>query len=84
MTEAVVAYQTFCWSLVYIPEARKLGDNPIWRFIWLMALHNNGSFMDATSLTLLLAKLKYFCQLVTLYESLACEEPMNETEDAVE
>ncbi|KAG6370233.1 hypothetical protein JVT61DRAFT_12388 [Boletus reticuloceps] len=85
-TEAVLAYQTFCWSLVYIPEAKKLGawDNPIRRFIWLMALRDDGSFMDATSLTPLLAKLKYFCRLVTLYETLACEEPRDETEDIVE
>lgn len=80
---AIEAYQTFCWSLVYIPESKRLGawDNPIRRFIWLMALRDDGSFMDAISLTPLLAKLKYFCRVVTLYEALSCEDEM---EDAVE
>jgi hypothetical protein len=84
--EVILAYQTFCWSLVYIPEVKTLGawDNPIWHFIWLMALRDDRSFIDATSLTPLLAKLKYFCRLVTLYEALACMEPRDETEDAVE
>ncbi|KAF8131379.1 hypothetical protein EV363DRAFT_1329892 [Boletus edulis] len=85
-TEAILAYQMFCWSLVYIPEAKRLGawDNPIRRCIWLMALRDDGSFMDATNLTPLLAKLKYFCRLVTLYEALGCQEPRDETEDAVD
>ncbi|KAG6373608.1 hypothetical protein JVT61DRAFT_6260 [Boletus reticuloceps] len=84
--EAILAYQTFCWSLVYIPEAKRLGawDNPILHCIWLMALHDDGSFMDATNLTLLLMKLKYFCRLVTLYKALACQESWDETEDAVD
>lgn len=84
--QAILAYQAFCWSLVYIPESKRLGawDNPIRRFIWLMALRDDGSFMDATSLTPLLAKLKYFCRTVTLYEALSCRESMNEVEDAVE
>lgn len=84
--EAIFAYQTFCWSLVQVPESKKLGawDNPIRRFIWLMALRDDGSFMDATSLTPLLAKLKYFCRVVTLYEALSCKERRDETEDAVE
>lgn len=84
--EAILAYQTFCWSLVYIPESKRLGawDNPIRRFIWLMALRDDGSFMDATSLTPLLAKLKYFCRVATLYQALSCEDPRDEMEDAVE
>jgi len=85
-TKAILVYQMFCWSLVYIHEAKRLGawDNPIRCCIWLMALHDNGSFMDATNLTPLLAKLKYFCHLVTLYEAFACQEPHNETKDVVE
>lgn len=81
---AIHAYQAFSWSLVYTPESKRLAawDNPIRRFIWLMALHNDGSFMDAVSLTPLLAKLKYFCRIVTLYEALSCDSP--ETEDALE
>lgn len=86
--EAILAYQTFCWSLVYNPESKRLGawDNPIRRFIWLMALRDDGSFMDATSLTPLLAKLKYFCRVVTLYEALSPEDPSlrDEMEDAIE
>ena len=84
--EAILTYQTFCWSLVHIPESKRLGawDNPIRRFIWLMALRDDGSFMDATSLTPLLAKLKYFCRVVTLYEALSYKEPRNEMEDAIE
>ncbi|KAG6380518.1 hypothetical protein JVT61DRAFT_8682 [Boletus reticuloceps] len=86
-TEAILAYQAFCWSLVHVPEAKRLGawDNPIRRSIWLMALRNDGSFMDATNLTPLLAKLKYFCRVVTLYEALASQVPQDETEeDAVD
>ena len=84
--EAILTYQTFCWSLVHIPESKRLGawDNPIRRFIWLMALRDDGSFMDATSLTPLLAKLKYFCRVVTLYEALSHKGPMDEMEDAIE
>ena len=83
--EAILAYQTFCWSLVYDPESKRLGawDNPIRRFIWLMALRDDGSFMDAINLTPLLAKLKYFCRVVTLYEALSCTEPRS-MENAVE
>lgn len=84
--KAIQAYQTFCWSLVYVPESKRLGawDNPIRRFIWLMALRDDGSFMDATSLTPLLAKLKYFCRVITLYEALSCEDSRDEMEDAIE
>lgn len=83
--KAILAYQTFCWSLVHSPESNRLGawDNPIRRIIWLMALRDDGSFMDATSLTPLLAKLKYFCRVVTLYEALSCTEPRG-MEDTVE
>lgn len=79
-TEAILAYQAFCWSLVHIPEAKRLGawDNPIRRFIWLMALRDDGSFMDATNLTPLLAKLKYFCRVATLYEALARQDGIEE------
>lgn len=83
--EAILAYQTFCWSLMHIPESKRLGawNNPIQCLIWLMARHNDGSFMDTTTLTLLLVKLKYFCRVVTLYEALSCKEPRNELEDTV-
>ena len=83
--EAILAYQAFCWSLVHNPESKRLGawHNPIRRFIWLMALRDDGSFMDVTSLTPLLAKLKYFCRVVTLHEALSRTEPRG-MEDAVE
>lgn len=85
-TEAILAYQTFCWSLVYIPESKRLGawNNPIRRLVWLMALRDDGSFIDASNLTPLLAKLKYFCRIVTLYEALSSENIGDEMEDAVE
>lgn len=84
--EAVLAYQAFCWSLVYVPESKRLGawDSPVRRFIWLTALRDDGSFMDAASLTPLLAKLKYFCRVATLYEALSCRDPGDEVEDAIE
>ena len=84
--EAIQAYQMFCWSLVYTPESKRLRawDNPVQRFIWVMALCDDGSFMDANTLTPLLAKLKYFCRTVTLYEALSRKEPGDNKEDTVE
>ena len=76
-TEAIGAYQAFCWSIVFSPGERsqKRWGNPIQRFIWLMALQEEGSFMQASDLTPLLAKLKYFCRLVTLHEALVGCDP---------
>ena len=73
---AVTAYQAFCWSLVHTPEPRDQTDwgNPIQRFIWLMALRDDGSFIQASDLTPLLAKLKYFCRLTVLYEGICCSK----------
>lgn len=76
LLEAVTAYQAFCWSLVHTPEPGSQGNwgNPIQRFIWLMALRDDGSFIQASDLTPLLAKLKYFCRLTVLYEGICCSE----------
>ena len=73
---AVTAYQAFCWSLVLTPEQGSQANwgNPIQRFIWLMALRDDGSFIQASDLTPLLAKLKYFCRLTVLYEGICCSE----------
>ena len=72
MAGAVVAYQNFCWSLVHNPEEKSQDrwENPIERFIWLFALRSDGSFIESTSLTPLLAKLKYFCRLTALYKAM--------------
>lgn len=66
------AYQTFCWSLVYDPGPKMLPRwaDPMERFIWLLALGDDGTFMQASDLTPVLAKLKYFCRLTTLHEAL--------------
>lgn len=72
MAGAVVAYQNFCWSLVHNLEEKSQDrwENPIERFVWLFALRPDGSFIEPTSLTPLLAKLKYFCRLTTLYKAM--------------
>lgn len=81
---AATAYQAFCWSLVHTPEPRSQANwgNPIQRFIWLMALRDDGSFIQASDLTPLLAKLKYFCRLTVLYEGVCCSDWLS-NEDAV-
>lgn len=72
LLEAVATYQAFSWSLVHIPEFRSQTNwsSPIRHFIWLMALRDDGSFIQASDLTPLLAKLKYFCRLTVLYEGI--------------
>lgn len=85
--DAVAAYHAFCWSLVCDTSSgssQKSWGNPIERFIWLVALREDGSFMQASDLTPLLAKLKYFCRLVTLYESLVFYDKTNPREDAIQ
>ena len=83
-SDALTAYQSFCWSLIYSPgETIQKWGHPIQRFIWLMALQDEGAFMQASDLTPLLAKLKYFCRLVTLYESLVYHDSTNLGEDAI-
>jgi hypothetical protein len=84
-SDVLAAYQSFCWSLVYSAgeATQKSWGNPIQRFIWLMALQDEGTFMQASDLTPLLAKLKYFCRLVTLYESLVYHDSTNMGEDAI-
>ncbi|KAF8425824.1 hypothetical protein L210DRAFT_986547 [Boletus edulis BED1] len=81
LLRAVTAYQAFCWSLISAIEPGSQTDwrNPVQRFIWLMALRDDGSFIQASDLTPLLAKLKYFCRLTVLYECIVCSEQ----EDAV-
>ncbi|KAG6373145.1 hypothetical protein JVT61DRAFT_6756 [Boletus reticuloceps] len=72
LLEAVAAYQAFSCSWVHIPEPRcqMNWSSPIRHFIWLMALHDDGSFIQASNFTPLLAKLKYFCHLTVLYEGI--------------
>lgn len=84
--EAMTAYHGFAWSLVYSPDykSQKRWGNPIERFIWLMALKDDGSFIEATDLTPMLAKLKYFCREVTLYESLSSSDQTNPMEDPIQ
>lgn len=69
LTVAVNAYQSFAWHLVNF-NSEEGWSNPLQRFIWLKALRHDGSFMDATDLTPELAKWKYFCHIVTLFEAL--------------
>ncbi|KAH0825828.1 hypothetical protein J3R83DRAFT_8789, partial [Lanmaoa asiatica] len=80
------AYQSFCWCLVHNPGAETLSRwaNPIERFIWLLALGDDGTFMDASGLTPLLAKLKYFCRLTTLHEALVQESGERAMEGVIE
>lgn len=72
LADALVKYQKFCWSLVErsSEELENRWNNPIERFIWLAALREDGSFIQASDLTPVLAKLKYFCRLTTLYQAL--------------
>ena len=76
LLRAVAAYQAFCWSLVHTLElgCQEAWGNPIQRFIWLMALRDDGSFIQASDLTPLLAKLKYFCRLTVLHKAICCSE----------
>ena len=73
---AATTYQAFCWSLVHTLEPRSQAnwENPIQCFTWLMALHDDGSFIQVSDLTPLLAKLKYFCHLTVLYEGVCCSD----------
>ena len=48
-----------------------------------MALQDEDAFMQASNLTPLLSKLKYFCHLVILYESLVYHDSTNLGEDAI-
>lgn len=66
------AHQAFCWSLVHNPGPEMLPRwvDPIEPFIWLLVLGNDGTFMQASNLTPMLAKLKYFCRLSMLCEAL--------------
>jgi hypothetical protein len=78
-------YQSFCWSLIYSTgeATQNSWGNPIQHFIWLMALQDEGMFMQASDLTSLLVKLKYFCHLVTLYESLVYHDSTNMGENTI-
>ncbi|KAF8121027.1 hypothetical protein EV363DRAFT_1187412, partial [Boletus edulis] len=80
------AYQMLCWSLVYSPgpEALSRWADPIERFIWLLALGSDGTFMQASDLTPLLAKLKYFCRLTTLHEALVSQNGEGPQESVIE
>ena len=84
LLEAVTAYQAFCWSLVCTSDPKSQMDwgNSIQRFIWLMALRDDGSFIQASDLTPLLAKLKYFCRLTVLYEGI-CRSDLSSNEDTL-
>jgi hypothetical protein len=48
-----------------------------------MALQDEGMFMQASDLTSLLVKLKYFCHLVTLCESLVYHDSTNMGENTI-
>lgn len=81
--DVVAAYHRFCWLLVHAPEKqsqRKWG-NPIERFLWLKALRADGSFLPAKDVTPILAQLKYFCRLVTLYQGLSDHDAVDVQED---
>lgn len=80
------AYQTFCWSLVYNPgpETPLRWEDPIERFIWLFALGDDGTFVQASDLTPLLAKLKYFCRLIALHEALVIHNRERPREGIIE
>ncbi|KAI9459287.1 hypothetical protein HD554DRAFT_2041944 [Boletus coccyginus] len=80
------AYQAFCWSLVYSPgpETQSRWADPIERFIWLMALGDDGTFIQASDLTPVLAKLKYFCRITTLHEALVFKNGEKPSEGTIE
>lgn len=80
------AYQAFCWSLVYNPGPEMLSRwaDPIERFIWLLALGDDGTFAQASDLTPVLAKMKYFCRLTTLHEALVFKNGEKPTECMIE
>lgn len=81
-TDLLAGYHRFCWSLVHSPDPKSQENwgNPIQRFIWLKALRQRGSFLQAKDVTPILAQLKYFCRLVTLYEGLSHGSGMNPQE----
>lgn len=72
LIDALQAYHRFCWALVNNRDAKchTKWENPIERFLWIRALCSDGSFLSAKDVTTILAQLKYFCRLVTLYEGL--------------
>ena len=73
LIDALQAYHRFCWALVNNHDAKchTKWENPIERFLWVRALCSDGSFLSAKDVTTILAQLKYFCRLVTLYEGLS-------------
>lgn len=84
--DALMAYQRFCWSLVctHGEVVEERWRNPVQVFIWLMALRDDGSFIQASNLTPLLAKLKYFCRLTVLYEALIFNDPTTPAENRMQ
>lgn len=85
LANALVAYQGFCWSLVKRSdeELENRWDNPIEGFIWLVALRDDENFIEASDLTPILAKLKYFCRLTTLYQALVVTSAISSQEDTI-
>lgn len=83
--DALQAYHRFCWALVNNRDAkhRKKWDNPIERFLWVRALCSDGSFLSAKDVTTILAQLKYFCRLITLYEGLSSHDRSLPQDDIV-
>jgi len=69
LTVAINTYQSFAWNLVNY-KSEDGWSNPLQRFIWLRALRHDGSFMGTADLSPELAKWKYFCHIVTLFEAL--------------
>ncbi|KAH0825830.1 hypothetical protein J3R83DRAFT_7803, partial [Lanmaoa asiatica] len=85
LIDAVQAYHRFCWTLVNNRDAQSHAkwENPTERFLWLKALCSDGSFLSAKDVTPILAQLKYFCRLVTLYEGLSDCNMMNQPGDVI-
>lgn len=83
--DAVQAYHRFCWALVNSRDAQSHAkwESPIERFLWLRALCSDGSFLSAKDVTPILAQLKYFCRLITLYEGLSDRNMMDQPENVI-
>ncbi|KAG6369382.1 hypothetical protein JVT61DRAFT_14910 [Boletus reticuloceps] len=67
--DALQVYHHFCWFLVKAQYHVKW-ENPIKHFLWVKVLCSNGLFLSVQDVTSILARLKYFCCLATLYEGL--------------
>ena len=82
----IEGYHRLCWELVHASQVvvQEKWGSPIERFLWLRALGADGTFSKASDVTPILAKLKYFCRLVTLYEGLSTYSRMDPQQNPVE